>query len=100
MLIDSHCHLDYYVEAEIEDVVARARAAGVERRVTIGTRFAQAATVKALTERFPDTVWGTVESGLDIVQRIASAGVQGGGSDGRPAQPVVIDRATIGPIPS
>lgn len=46
------------------------------------------------------TVWGTVESGLDIVQRIASAGVQGGGSDGRPAQPVVIDRATIGPIPS
>jgi TatD DNase family protein len=60
MLIDSHCHLDYYVEAEIEDVVARARAAGVQRMVTIGTRFAQAETVKALTERFPDTVWGTV----------------------------------------
>ena len=44
------------------------------------------------------TVWGTVESGLDIVERIASAGVQDGGADGRPAQAVVIDRATISPI--
>ena len=23
MLIDSHCHLDYYTEAEIDDVIAR-----------------------------------------------------------------------------
>jgi TatD DNase family protein len=60
MLIDSHCHLDYYVEAEIDAVIARAREAGVARMVTIGTRFAQAAAVKALAERFPDTVWGTV----------------------------------------
>jgi TatD DNase family protein len=60
MLIDSHCHLDYYTEAEINDVIARAKAAGVQRMVTIGTRFAQAETVKALTERFPETVWGTV----------------------------------------
>lgn len=59
MLVDSHCHLDYFTEAEIEDILARARAAGVGRMVTIGTRYAQAATVKALTERFPD-VLGTV----------------------------------------
>jgi len=59
MLIDSHCHLDYFVETEIEAIVARAREAGVGRMVTIGTRFAQAATVKALAERFAD-VWGTV----------------------------------------
>lgn len=59
MLVDSHCHLDYFVEAEIEQVVARAREAGVGRLVTIGTRMSQAAAVKALTERFPD-VWGTV----------------------------------------
>lgn len=60
MLIDSHCHLDYFTEAEIEAVIGRAREAGVARMVTIGTRFAQAETVKALAERFPDTVWGTV----------------------------------------
>ena len=59
MLVDSHCHLDYFVEDEIEQVVARAREAGVTRLVTIGTRMSQAAAVKALTERFPD-VWGTV----------------------------------------
>jgi TatD DNase family protein len=59
MLIDSHCHLDYFVEEEIEAIVARAREAGVARMVTIGTRFDQAAAVKALAERF-DTVWGTV----------------------------------------
>ena len=59
MLIDSHCHLDYYVEAEIEDVIARAHEAGVAEMVTIGTRIPQAAKVKALAERFP-SVWGTV----------------------------------------
>jgi len=59
MLVDSHCHLDYYVEDEIEQVIARAREAGVGKMVTIGVRHSQSAKVKALTERFPD-VWGTV----------------------------------------
>jgi TatD DNase family protein len=59
MLVDTHCHLDYFVEAEIEEIVTRARAAGVGRMVTIGTRYAQAEQVKAIAERFPD-VWGTV----------------------------------------
>lgn len=59
MLVDTHCHLDYFVETEIAEVVARARAAGIARMVTIGTRFHQAEQVKALAERFPD-VWGTV----------------------------------------
>ena len=59
MLIDSHCHLDYYVEAEIEQIIARAREAGVARLVTIGVRMSQAAKVKELAERFPE-VWGTV----------------------------------------
>ena len=42
MLIDSHCHLDYFTEAEIDQVVARAKAAGVARMVTIGVRMSQA----------------------------------------------------------
>jgi TatD DNase family protein len=80
MLIDSHCHLDYYVAAEIEDVVNRAREAGIGRMVTIGTRVRQAAQVKALAERFPD-VWGTVgvhphnageEDGMPTVEEIAA----------------------------
>ncbi|WP_338662726.1 TatD family hydrolase [Pararoseomonas sp. SCSIO 73927] len=59
MLVDSHCHLDYFGEEEIEGIVARAVEAGVGRLVTIGTKVQQAAAVKALTERFPQ-VWGTV----------------------------------------
>ena len=59
MLVDSHCHLDYYGEEEIEEVVGRALSAGVGRMVTIGVRVEQAAAVKALAERFPQ-VWGPV----------------------------------------
>jgi TatD DNase family protein len=59
MLVDSHCHLDYFTEAEIEGIVGRAREAGVGLLVTIGVRVGQAAAVKALAERFPE-VWGTV----------------------------------------
>lgn len=59
MIIDSHCHLDYFSEAEIEEILARAASAGVTRMVTIGTSVPQAAAVRALVERFPQ-VWGTV----------------------------------------
>ena len=39
MLVDSHCHLDFPdFAAELDAVVARARAAGIARMVTISTR--------------------------------------------------------------
>lgn len=59
MLIDTHCHLDYFAEPEDADVVSRAAAAGVGVLVTIGTRVHQAEAVKRLCERFAN-VWGTV----------------------------------------
>ena len=40
------------------------------------------------------SIWGNVTSGLDLVSQIASAGVEGGGGDGRPAQPVFIQSAS------
>jgi TatD DNase family protein len=42
MLIDSHCHLDYYTPDELPDVIARAHAAGIGKMVTIGTRLSRA----------------------------------------------------------
>ncbi len=39
MLIDSHCHLDYYTAEEMPAVMQRARDAGIGRMVTIGTRL-------------------------------------------------------------
>ncbi|PHK96616.1 LuxR family transcriptional regulator [Pseudoroseomonas rhizosphaerae] len=59
MLVDSHCHLDYFTEAEIEDILCRAAEAGVGEMVTIGVRMAQAETVKSISQRFSQ-VWGTV----------------------------------------
>jgi TatD DNase family protein len=42
MLIDSHCHLDYFTPSELPDVLARAHAACVGKMVTIGTRLSRA----------------------------------------------------------
>ena len=50
MLIDSHCHLDYYTALELPDVLQRAAAAGVGEMVTIGTTIAQSATLPAVAE--------------------------------------------------
>jgi TatD DNase family protein len=55
MLIDSHCHLDFPDFAhELDAVVTRARAAGVDRMVTISTRVRRQSALLAITQRFPD----------------------------------------------
>ncbi len=59
-LIDSHCHLDFPEFApELDDVVARARAAGVGRMLTICTRLSKFDQVLAVAERF-DRMFCTV----------------------------------------
>ena len=59
MLIDSHCHLDYFSPEELPGVLARAEAAGVGEMVTIGTRWQQSLEMRALAERLAN-VWSTV----------------------------------------
>ncbi len=43
------------------------------------------------------TIWGEVSSGLDVVTKVADAGVAGGGTDGSPAAPIGIEAATAQP---
>lgn len=75
-------------------VVAMAEAAGSDP----GSQFF---IVYENTTLPPDyTIWGTVTKGLDIVRAIAAAGVEGGGQDGPPAQPVVIEKATVRTAPA
>jgi TatD DNase family protein len=55
MLIDSHCHLDFPDFAqELDAVVARARAAGVGRIVTISTRVRELPKLLAIADRYAD----------------------------------------------
>jgi TatD DNase family protein len=55
MLVDSHCHLDFPDFADdLDDIVARAAAAGIERIVTISTRVRRLGALLAITERFPN----------------------------------------------
>ncbi len=50
-LVDSHCHLDFPDFAgQQDDLIARARAAGVKRMVTICTRMKNEPAVRALAE--------------------------------------------------
>lgn len=52
-IVDSHTHLDFPDFAgELDAVIARARAAGVTRMVTICTRLANEPAVRAIAERF------------------------------------------------
>ena len=55
MLVDSHCHLDFPEFApELDAIVARARAAGIGRMVTISTRVRKLPQVLAVAEKYPD----------------------------------------------
>jgi TatD DNase family protein len=55
MLIDSHCHLDFPVfTADRDAVVQRARAAGVERMISISTRIDRFGEIAALADAYPE----------------------------------------------
>ena len=58
LLVDSHCHLDFPDFAEeLPEVVARARAAGVTRMVTICTRLSNVPQVRAIAEAYEGVFW-------------------------------------------
>jgi TatD DNase family protein len=55
MLVDSHCHLDFpELSAELDEVVGRARRAGVRLMITIGTKLTEFERVRAIAERYDD----------------------------------------------
>lgn len=57
-LVDSHTHLDFpEFEGEHDALIARARAAGVTRMVTICTRMERVPIVRALADTYPEVFW-------------------------------------------
>lgn len=69
--MDSHCHLDMF--DDLEDVVARAKAAGVDRVVTIGTKAGDSDKLEAICERFPDFARMTIGVHPDEVSGLTTA---------------------------
>jgi TatD DNase family protein len=62
MLVDSHCHLDFPDFApELDEVMARARAADVRTCITIGTKLSTFERTRAIATRYAD-VWCTIGS--------------------------------------
>jgi TatD DNase family protein len=62
---DDHCHLGWDVNEEVDAnevdaMVAEARAAGVERLVTVGTDALRSAEAVSAAARHPGVVWATV----------------------------------------
>jgi TatD DNase family protein len=82
-LFDTHAHLHFpEFAADLADVMARARAAGVRRMLTVGTDPATSRAAIAIAEREPD-VWATVgihphdaegadEAALAEIERLAA----------------------------
>jgi TatD DNase family protein len=59
MLVDSHCHLDYYNDEERSVLLRHCAEAGVGELVTIGTRLTQSALVRGIAQAHTN-VWCTV----------------------------------------
>ncbi len=60
MLVDTHCHLDFPdFEPDRSEMIARAKARGVQRIITISTRVHRFAQISALAEKDPD-IWCSV----------------------------------------
>ncbi len=59
MMFDAHTHIQFPVyDADRDDVVARAKEAGV-KMIASGTQLATSLAAAALAEKYPDDVWAT-----------------------------------------
>ena len=67
MLVDSHCHLDFPdFDGDRDDLVVRARAAGVTKMVTICTRASAEADVRAIAERYEGVYYAVGAHPLNV----------------------------------
>lgn len=76
-LIDSHAHLTFpELIGQVDDVLARCEAAGVERVITVGTDLADAASAIELTHRYPGRVHAAVGFHPHQADKVTEADLQ------------------------
>ena len=69
MLVDSHCHLDFPdFDDTRPEVIARARAAGVTRMVTICTKLENAPRVRAIAEAHKEVYWAAGTHPMSVAE--------------------------------
>ena len=69
-IVDSHCHLDFPdFQDELPDVIARAKAAGVRRMVTICTRIVNEPKVRAIAETYPEVFYAAGIHPLNVTEQ-------------------------------
>ena len=74
MLVDSHCHLDFPdFAAEREAIIARARSAGVETMLTIGTRLDGFPGVRSIAEASRRTLTASTAPPAETPSRTVNA---------------------------
>jgi len=67
MLVDSHCHLDFPdFDGDRDDLVVRARAAGVTKMVTICTRASAEPTVRGIAEKYDGVYYAVGAHPLNV----------------------------------
>lgn len=67
MLVDSHCHLDFPdFDEDRDDLVVRARAAGVAKMVTICTRASAEPTVRGIAETYDGVYYAVGAHPLNV----------------------------------
>ena len=73
-ITDSHCHLDFDTFApELDEVVARAQAAGVTRMVTICTKLRLEPSVRALAERYAPVFYAAGTHPMSVAEEPMAA---------------------------
>jgi TatD DNase family protein len=87
MLVDSHCHLDYASAEERPEIIVRARRAGVGALLTISTKLAEFAAVRAIAESDRD-IWCSV--GIHPHEAASDAPIDAAGLAALTAHPKVV----------
>jgi len=54
MFIDAHCHIEYYKDEEVEDIINRAREAGISIILENGTNIEKNRRVLLLADKYPE----------------------------------------------
>lgn len=60
MIVDTHCHLDYFTDTEVIDLVGRARDVGIEKMITISTDISKFDRILKYTKDFSKTVYCSI----------------------------------------